>query len=205
MKRLISGHWHGLRILTLVLGAAVFVLAVAVPLVGWRLGIPDAHGSLAEHPTAVKPSTVLGIGSLGLALVLSQFGGRIRLWRLLPAGIAALIGAVTLAEYGFAWDGGIDQLLYFRSPPLMGVFPGRPSLLTATMLLLLGLGLPGTEFRGWRYVIGLASAFGLKTVAEGVETRAQLDLLRNLRCDYSQGFLHSRPLTAQQAAGLLSK
>jgi diguanylate cyclase (GGDEF)-like protein len=152
LKRLISGHWHGLRILTVALGAAVFVLAVTVPLIGWRLGIPDAHGALAQHPTGMKPNAVLGIGSLGLALVLSQVGGPIRLWRLLPAGIAALIGAVTLAEYGFAWDAGIDQLLNFRSPPSMSVFPGRPAFLTAMMLLLLGLGLLGTEFRGWRHV-----------------------------------------------------
>ena len=56
-----------------------------------------------------------------------------------------------------------------------------------------------------RSIIGLASAFGLKTVAEGVETREQLDLLRNLHCDYAQGFFHSRPLAAAQVEGLLSK
>jgi diguanylate cyclase len=56
-----------------------------------------------------------------------------------------------------------------------------------------------------RSIIGLASAFGLKTVAEGVETREQLDLLRNLHCDYSQGFFHSPPLAAAQIEDLLSK
>jgi len=55
-----------------------------------------------------------------------------------------------------------------------------------------------------RSIIGLASAFGLKTVAEGVETREQLDLLRNLRCDYSQGFFYSRPLSVAQIERLLS-
>jgi len=56
-----------------------------------------------------------------------------------------------------------------------------------------------------RSIIGLASAFGLKTVAEGVETREQLDLLRNLHCDYSQGFFHSRPLPVAQVERLLAK
>src|SRR6185437_12718402 len=38
-------------------------------------------------------------------------------------------------------------------------------------------------------VIGLASAFGLKVVAEGVETQGQLDALREMGCDQSQGYL----------------
>jgi EAL domain-containing protein (putative c-di-GMP-specific phosphodiesterase class I) len=47
-------------------------------------------------------------------------------------------------------------------------------------------------------VIGLASAFGLKVVAEGVETEGQLEMLRRLGCDHSQGYLHSRPVPAEQ-------
>jgi EAL domain-containing protein (putative c-di-GMP-specific phosphodiesterase class I) len=43
-------------------------------------------------------------------------------------------------------------------------------------------------------VIGLAHAFDLTTVAEGVETRAQWDYLIRTGCDESQGFLHSRPV-----------
>ena len=43
-------------------------------------------------------------------------------------------------------------------------------------------------------IIGLAAAFNLITVAEGVETAAQLALLRELKCQHSQGFLHSRPV-----------
>ena len=47
-------------------------------------------------------------------------------------------------------------------------------------------------------VIGLASAFGLKVVAEGVETEGQLAMLRELGCDQSQGYLHSRPIPSAQ-------
>ncbi|HEV2286520.1 MAG TPA: EAL domain-containing protein, partial [Steroidobacteraceae bacterium] len=43
-------------------------------------------------------------------------------------------------------------------------------------------------------IISLAAAFRLVTVAEGVETRAQLAMLRKLRCDQWQGYLHSRPV-----------
>lgn len=44
-----------------------------------------------------------------------------------------------------------------------------------------------------RIVIMLAHNLGLKVVAEGVETVAQLDLLRGLDADYAQGYLFSRP------------
>jgi EAL domain-containing protein (putative c-di-GMP-specific phosphodiesterase class I) len=43
-------------------------------------------------------------------------------------------------------------------------------------------------------IIGLAHAFDMTTVAEGVENRAQLDHLLREGCDESQGYLHSRPL-----------
>ncbi len=43
-------------------------------------------------------------------------------------------------------------------------------------------------------IVQLAHTIGLKVVAEGVETREQLQLLRNYRCDYVQGFLFSRPV-----------
>src|SRR5205085_3598317 len=52
-------------------------------------------------------------------------------------------------------------------------------------------------------IISLAQALRLKTVAEGVETEQQAQLLRLLRCDQAQGFLFSRPLPADQIEVLL--
>ena len=48
-------------------------------------------------------------------------------------------------------------------------------------------------------IINLAHALKLKVVCEGVETRAQLTLLRGLGCDEIQGFLISKPLINDQA------
>ncbi|MFH1214983.1 MAG: EAL domain-containing protein [Pseudomonadota bacterium] len=45
-------------------------------------------------------------------------------------------------------------------------------------------------------IIALAHSLGLKTVAEGVETREQLDFLRMEKCDEIQGFHISRPVHA---------
>jgi predicted signal transduction protein with EAL and GGDEF domain len=42
-------------------------------------------------------------------------------------------------------------------------------------------------------IIGLAHAFGLEVVAEGVETQGQLDFLTDLGCDQAQGFLLAMP------------
>ena len=49
-------------------------------------------------------------------------------------------------------------------------------------------------------VVTLAHALGLKVVAEGVETEPQLAVLRDLACDYAQGYLFSRPVPASVIA-----
>jgi EAL domain-containing protein (putative c-di-GMP-specific phosphodiesterase class I) len=52
-------------------------------------------------------------------------------------------------------------------------------------------------------IVSLARAYGLGTVAEGVETRQQLRILHALGCERSQGFLHSPPLTTDELESLL--
>jgi EAL domain-containing protein (putative c-di-GMP-specific phosphodiesterase class I) len=43
----------------------------------------------------------------------------------------------------------------------------------------------------------------MDVVAEGIETCEQYRLLRNLRCRFGQGYLFSRPLTAEAVTELL--
>ena len=52
-------------------------------------------------------------------------------------------------------------------------------------------------------IIVMAHKLGIKTIAEGVETEAQRDLLIKFDCDYIQGFLFSKPLTAAEFTKLL--
>jgi diguanylate cyclase (GGDEF)-like protein/PAS domain S-box-containing protein len=47
-------------------------------------------------------------------------------------------------------------------------------------------------------IIHMASSLGMHTIAEGVETEAQLRFLRQQGCDEAQGYLFSRPLSAAQ-------
>jgi diguanylate cyclase len=53
-----------------------------------------------------------------------------------------------------------------------------------------------------RAILTLAQALGKHTVAEGIETQAQADTLRQLGCDEFQGFLFSKPVPAKEFAAL---
>lgn len=46
-------------------------------------------------------------------------------------------------------------------------------------------------------IVTMARSLGLNVVAEGIETSAQLDILRQLGCGYGQGYLFSRPVSGQ--------
>lgn len=48
-----------------------------------------------------------------------------------------------------------------------------------------------------RTILGLAEALGLETVAEGVETQREVEVLRSLGCGQAQGYLWSRPLAPE--------
>ena len=51
-------------------------------------------------------------------------------------------------------------------------------------------------------IISLAHSLKLKVVAEGVETREQLDFLRAHGCDQAQGYLLARPMSADAVSAL---
>jgi diguanylate cyclase (GGDEF)-like protein len=51
-------------------------------------------------------------------------------------------------------------------------------------------------------IVGMAHALGKQVVAEGVETRAQADVLARLHCDLAQGYHFARPLAADDFAAL---
>ena len=56
-----------------------------------------------------------------------------------------------------------------------------------------------------RAIIAMGQNLGLKVLAEGVETEAQVTILKESGCDYIQGYYYSRPLPASQLLPYLRK
>lgn len=49
-----------------------------------------------------------------------------------------------------------------------------------------------------QFIVGLARWMNLSVVAEGVETREQLERLREIGCDYVQGYFFAKPMPSDQ-------
>jgi EAL domain-containing protein (putative c-di-GMP-specific phosphodiesterase class I) len=54
-------------------------------------------------------------------------------------------------------------------------------------------------------VLDLARHLGLSVVAEGVETEQQLDFLEQRGCQFIQGYLTGKPMTAHVAMAALTQ
>jgi PAS domain S-box-containing protein len=54
-------------------------------------------------------------------------------------------------------------------------------------------------------VVGLGRSLGLITVAEGVETREQANMLLWLGCDFGQGYLYSVPVPVEDLPAIISR
>ena len=54
-------------------------------------------------------------------------------------------------------------------------------------------------------VVSLATNLDMQTVAEGVEELEQLEILKQIGCTYIQGFIHSRPVPADQIPAVVKR
>ena len=54
-----------------------------------------------------------------------------------------------------------------------------------------------------RTLIGMAHELGVKVVAEGVETKEQVDFLRQENCDLIQGYYYYKPMPEEDFTALL--
>ena len=52
-------------------------------------------------------------------------------------------------------------------------------------------------------IIDMARSLGLEVLAEGVETKSQLDFLKTKKCGEIQGFYYSKPLTSKELEGIM--
>ncbi len=65
----------------------------------------------------------------------------------------------------------------------------------------LGSGMHAESLALVRAILALAGTLGIDTIAEGVETAQQRDLLAELGCQYGQGFLYGRPAPERLSTG----
>lgn len=92
---------------------------------------------------------------------------------------------------------GYSSLSYLHRLPL--------NVLKIDRAFVMRLGQRGENTAIIRTIITLAQHFGLKVVAEGVETMQQFKLLKSLGCEFVQGYLFSRPLSVAEATELLAE
>jgi EAL domain-containing protein (putative c-di-GMP-specific phosphodiesterase class I) len=89
---------------------------------------------------------------------------------------------VSLDDFGT----GYSSMSYLATLPVAGLKIDR------SFVTVLGTSAHGLTLA--RMVVQLAASLGLSTVAEGIETTEQADLLRGMGCDYGQGYLYARPM-----------
>jgi PAS domain S-box-containing protein len=127
------------------------MLTSLVTAVGWIGGVPvltQAHPSLP----VMHPNTALGL--LMSALAILWTGERATgQWRASLAALLAsavlLLGLLTLGEYTFGWNIGIDTILLPNGAALDAPFPGRPSPQSSFNFALLGAAIVWCNL-GWR-------------------------------------------------------
>jgi EAL domain-containing protein (putative c-di-GMP-specific phosphodiesterase class I) len=117
-----------------------------------------------------------------------------------PSGPGLMSGAVDDArregfqvwfdDFGTGWA-GLQELMAY---PLDGIKLDR------SFAASLGRRVDHTVIRA---VTTAAAELGLKVTMEGVETREQAAIARELGCDYGQGYLWSRPLPAARLEAML--
>jgi EAL domain-containing protein (putative c-di-GMP-specific phosphodiesterase class I) len=97
---------------------------------------------------------------------------------------------VALDDFGT----GYSSMLYLRELPVTSVKIDR--------IFMAGLDRDSDDLAIVTSLLTLVRAVGLTAVAEGVETDVQAQVLHSLGCHFGQGYLWSRPLSQDDAAGL---
>src|SRR6185503_12651280 len=92
---------------------------------------------------------------------------------------------------------GYSSLAYLKRLPVDAVKIDKS--------FVLGMSADGNDGAIVRSTIDLARNLGLRVVAEGVETSEIWTELRDLGCDFAQGYLVSRPLPAEELTAWLGQ
>jgi len=146
---------HAIATLVVTLGLSV--------LAGWAWDI-DTLKRVLPGLNSMKANTAIGflLAGTSLWLLTERAGTALLVLRQLAAALLLLLGLVTLAEFIFDWNPGIDQWLFHEhGGGLYSSTPGRMSALTALCFALLGGGLLlAGAHRSWAAVQTVALIVG---------------------------------------------
>jgi len=150
------------------LGAALAAIILGfMGLAGWFFGL-EALKSLFPGWVTIKANSAVLLAACGAALLLLRAGKEDPRYELkrnsayFLAFAAALAGFLTLLEYMFGFNFGLDQFLFDEAADAAyTAAPGRMPLTTSAAFLLTGLGILLANLRAGRRALGTAEKLGL--------------------------------------------
>ncbi len=167
--------------------AGLAPVTVAVNLSAIQFRQPDFYGTVvgALESVGLAPHLLELEFTEGIAMENSAYTINL-LTRLHELGVS-----LSIDDFGM----GYSSLSYLKRYPL--------NTLKIDQSFVQGLGLETGDEAIINSIIALAQSLGFKTLAEGVETTAQLAWLEQSGCNEIQGFLFSKPVIADEFAALL--
>jgi diguanylate cyclase (GGDEF)-like protein len=162
---------------------------VAVNLSALQFRQPDFYGTVIRvlNESGLAPGLLELEITEGVAMEDSEYTINL-LTRLHEHGVS-----LSIDDFGM----GYSSLSYLKRYPI--------NTLKIDQSFVQGLGCNSGDEAIVNAIIAMARSLGFKTLAEGVETAAQLDYLSHNECDQVQGFLFSEPLPPAELATLLRK
>lgn len=164
-------------------------LTVNVNMSGRQIGQPD----LVDHIQLILKETGLEPRCLKLEITESAFMENNTLTTDMFTQLHAIGVQVQIDDFGI----GYTSLSYLSHFPI--------NALKIDQSFINGLTLDGNYSKIVNAIVMLTHGLGMGVIAEGVETENQLSQLKELGCEYGQGFLLSVPLDSHQVRLLLEK
>lgn len=184
------------------------ILVGGLVLVGWALDVTVLK-SVRPGLATMKANTALAFILAGAALWLRQTERANQLTHHLAQALAfivALVGLLTLSEYLFGWDLGLDQLLFRDDAAAAGTSaPGRMGANTAFNFLLIGCALLSLDVetrRGHRPAQFLALAAGAVSLVAILGYAYSVASLYGI-ASYTQMALHTAAVFCALTLGIL--
>ncbi|MGB3294723.1 MAG: EAL domain-containing protein [Phormidesmis sp.] len=162
---------------------------VSVNLSGRQFAQPNLVGHIGHVllETGLKPS------ALKLELTESVVMDKVEASIKVLLGLKALQLTLGIDDFGT----GYSSLSYLHRFPI--------DTLKIDRSFVMRMESPGSTGELVKTIVALGHNLGMDVVAEGIETAVQSQRLRELRCEYGQGYFFSKPIPAFAAEAMLAK